>query len=175
MLEGSKGVPMTQAIEIISSAIVIGAGATAVMDLWAAFLRRCFGVSSLDFALLGRWIGHFPRGQFVHDSIGKAMPVRNERIIGWSAHYAIGVLFAALLLAVWGLEWTRRPILPPALIVSFATLVAPFFIMQPAMGAGLAASKVPHPNIARLRSIATHTVYGMGLYLSAWLLALVTS
>jgi hypothetical protein len=53
---------------------------------------------------LGRWIGHFPRDQFVHDSIGKAAALRNERIIGWSAHYAIGVLFAAVLVAVWGLN-----------------------------------------------------------------------
>src|SRR4051812_32322660 len=84
---------MAKAAEIISDAILIGIGATALIDLWAAFLRRCFGVSSLDFALLGRWIGHFPRGQFVHHNIRKAAPVRNERIIGWSAHYGIGVLF----------------------------------------------------------------------------------
>jgi hypothetical protein len=166
---------MPHAAEIISSAIVIGAGATAVMDLWAAFLRRCFGVSSLDYALLGRWIGHFPRGRFVHESIGKAASVRYERIIGWSTHYAIGVLFAAALLAIWGLEWARRPTLPPALIISSVTLVAPLFVMQPAMGAGIAASKTPRPNIARLRSIVTHTVYGIGLYLSASLKVLLTS
>jgi hypothetical protein len=62
---------MKQAAEIITYAIVIGAGAIAVMDLWAAFLRRGFGVSSLDYALLGRWIGHFPRGQFVQRVSGR--------------------------------------------------------------------------------------------------------
>ena len=165
---------MARAAEIISYAIVIGAGATALMDLWAAFLRR-YGVSTLDYALLGRWIGHFPRGQFVHESIGKAAPVRYERIIGWSAHYAIGVLFATVLVGIWGLEWARRPTLAPALTISSLTLVAPFFVMQPAMGAGIAASKTPRPNIARLRSIVTHTVYGIGLYLSAWLRSLLTS
>ena len=76
---------------------------------------------------------------------------------------------------IWGLEWARRPTLVPALIISFVTLVAPFLVMQPAMGAGIAASKTPRPNMARLRSIATHTVYGIGLYISAWLRALVTS
>jgi hypothetical protein len=151
---------MARAAEIISYAIVVGAGATAVMDLWAAFLRR-YGVSTLDYALLGRWIGHFPRGQFVHESIGKAAPVRYERIIGWSAHYAIGVLFAAAPVAILGFEWVRRPTLAPALIISFVTLVAPFFVMQPATGAGIAASKTSRPDIARLRSIATHTVYGV--------------
>ena len=165
---------MTQLVEIIPYAVVIGIGATAVMDSWALFLRRGYGVASLDLALLGRWIGHFPRGRFVHASIGKAPPVPYERIIGWSAHYGIGILFAAVLLALWGLEWARRPTLAPALIISSVTLAAPFLVMQPAMGAGFAASKTPRPNIARLRSVVTHTVYGIGLYLSAWVRALLT-
>lgn len=155
-------------VESITHAIVIGAGATAVMDLWAACLRRFWRVPSLDYALLGRWIGHFPGGRFMHERIASAEPVRHERIIGWSAHYAIGIVFAALLLLVWGPEWLERPTLLPALIVSSGTLVAPFLIMQPAMGAGIAASKTARPHVARLRSLVTHTVYGVGLYVSAW-------
>jgi hypothetical protein len=160
-------------LEIIIYAIVIGTGATAIMDLWLALLRR-WGVPSLDYALLGRWIGHFPRGRFRHENISSAGPIHHERIIGWSAHYGIGIFFAALLLAIWGPGWLERPTLGPALIVSSVTLVAPFLIMQPAMGAGVAASKTPRPHVARLRSLATHTVYGVGLYASAWLWILVS-
>jgi Protein of unknown function (DUF2938) len=149
--------------------VAIGLGATAMMDLWAQFLWRGFRVPSLDYALLGRWIGHSARGRFMHESIGKAAPVRYERIIGWTAHYTIGVAFAALLLGISGPEWLDRPTLVPALTVSSATLIAPFFVMQPAMGAGIAASKTPRPNAARLRSVITHTVYGLGLYASAWM------
>jgi len=156
------------ALAIVGHAIVIGVGATAVMDLWAAFLRRCFRVKSLDYALLGRWIGHLLHGRVRHESIGHAAPVRHERIIGWSAHYTIGVTFAALLLAIFGLEWLDRPTLLQPLIVSSATLVAPFLVMQPAMGAGIASSRTPRPNVARVRSVVTHTVYGVGLYASAW-------
>lgn len=155
---------MEHALNLAAHAVVIGAGATMVMDLWAALLRRALGVASLDLALLGRWIGHFPRGRFRHERIALAAPIRGERLIGWSAHYTIGVMFAAVLLAVWGAEWLDRPTLMPALVVSWATLVAPFFVMQPAMGAGIASSKTPRPGPARLRSIATHTVYGLGLY-----------
>lgn len=155
----------------VAYAALIGAGATLVMDLWAALLRRYFGVRSLDFALLGRWIGHIPRGRFRHEDIGQAAPIRCERVIGWTAHYTIGAAFAALLLAIVGPDWLKRPTLLPPLAVSFATLVAPFLVMQPAMGAGIAASRAPRPNVARLRSVATHTVYGLGLYLTAWALA----
>ena len=162
------------ALGIVGHALVIGVGETAIMDLWATFLRRCYRVHSLDYALLGRWIGHFARGKFRHQNIGQAPPVRHERIIGWTAHYTIGIGFAAVLLAISGLEWLQRPSLIPPLIVSSATLVAPFFVMQPAMGAGFAASKTPRPHVARLRSVVTHTVYGIGLYATAWAWSLLT-
>ena len=165
---------MENALTITAHTVMIGVGATLVMDLWALLLRRCFGVASLDLALLGRWIGHFARGRFRHASIARAASVDNEHVIGWTAHYTIGVAFAALLLAIWGLEWLSRPTLIPALIVSSATLVAPFFVMQPAMGAGIAASRTPRPNAARLRSIVTHTVYGVGLYGFGWVWAVLT-
>jgi hypothetical protein len=93
-------------------------------------------------------------------------------LAGWCAHYAIGIIYAALLLAIWGLDWARHPTPLPALIVSLVALVAPFFIMQPGMGAGVAASKTPNPNAARLRSIVTHSVFGLGLYGSALFFAL---
>ena len=32
------------------------------------------------------------------------------------------------------------------------------------MGAGIAASKTTKPNQARLKSVVSHTVYGIGLY-----------
>jgi hypothetical protein len=119
--------------------------------------------------MLGRWFGHFPRGRFMHDNIAEASPIPGERIIGWIAHYAIGITWAALLLAVWGLDWARHPTPLPALIVGLATLVAPFFIMQPGMGNGILASKTPRPNVARLKSIVSHALYGIGLYGSALL------
>jgi hypothetical protein len=77
-----------------------------------------------------------------------------------------------LLLAIWELEWARQPTLLPALIIGVATVVAPFFLMQPGMGAGVAASKTPKPNAVRIRSLVTHAIYGVGLYLSGWFWAL---
>lgn len=146
---------------------VIGLGATAVMDLWALLQRRLFGVPSLDYALVGRWLGHFPRGRFRHEAIMAAPPVAGERALGWAAHYAIGMLFAALLIGVWGLEWVDDPTLGPALIIGVGSVVMPLFIMQPAFGAGLAASRTPQPNKARFRSLVAHASFGVGLYLAA--------
>lgn len=152
--------------EFVLRTLSIGVGATLVMDLWAAVLRR-LGVPSLDFALLGRWIGHLPDGQLIHQSIAKAPPVRGELILGWCAHYGIGISFAALLVSVFGLAWARSPSLWPALLIGIVTVVAPLLLLQPALGAGIASTNTPRPLFNSMKSVATHTVYGVGLYLAA--------
>ena len=84
--------------------VLIGIGATAVMDAWLLALRRR-GVPTLDLAFLGRWVGHLARGRFLHAAISRAEPVSGERALGWLAHYGIGIAFAALLAAAAGPDW----------------------------------------------------------------------
>ncbi len=153
-------------MEYVIRSIVIGAGATLTIDVWAALLRR-FGIASLNFALLGRWVGHLPRGRFVHDSIARAAPIAGERALGWATHYAIGVSFAGALIAIVGLKWARAPTLLPALILGVVTVAAPLLVLQPALGAGVASRRTPAPLFNSLKSLATHTVFGLGLYLTA--------
>ena len=149
------------------AALLIGGGATLFMDLWAALQKRLLGVPSLSYTLVGRWIGHLWLGRFSHENIAAAPAVKGETALGWFAHYAIGVVFAAMLLAVWGIEWARNPTPGPALLVGVATVAAPFLILQPAMGAGIAARKTPRPNVSRFRSFVAHISFGIGLYLAA--------
>jgi hypothetical protein len=158
---------MNETFEFAIRAAMTGIGATIVMDLWGLAATRALRFPPLDFTLVGRWLGHMRHGRFRHDSIARAAPVAGERVIGWTAHYVIGVGFAALLLALYGLDWARRPTLLPALIVGLATLAAPFFLMQPGMGAGIAASRTPNPGEARMRSVWNHLFFGAGLYVSA--------
>jgi hypothetical protein len=144
----------------------VGAGATLVMDAYALVLRR-LRVPMLDMALIGRWAGHVARGTWFHAAIAKAPPVPGERALGWLVHYAVGVAFAALLVAVAGTGWLHAPRLGPALAVGVATVLAPWLVMQPAMGAGIASARTPTPWKNRLRSLANHAVFGAGLYLAA--------
>lgn len=154
-------------------AVLIGAGATIIMDAWGIVQRRLLGIAPLDYALVGRWIMYLPRGRFRHEPIAASPPVPGERIIGWTAHYLTGIAFAGLLLAIWGMEWSRHPTPVPALAVGVGTIVLPFFIMQPGMGAGIAASRTQRPNAARLRSLVTHGVFGLGLYAAGWIASVV--
>ena len=149
-------------------AILIGAGATAFLDLWSAARARFFASPQPDYGLVGRWLAHLARGQFFHTAIAKSAPVAGERVIGWTAHYLIGIAFAALLLRLWGVAWLQQPTLGPALIVGVATVAAPLLILQPGMGAGIAASRTPHPVAACFQSLLMHTAFGLGLYLAGW-------
>jgi hypothetical protein len=162
-------------MDYIACILLIGIGATAITDLWAGARKRLLGVASPNYGLVGRWIAWIPRGRFFHDAISATPAARGERVIGWMIHYLIGVAFAALLPAIWGLEWMRQPALLPALLVGIGTVAAPFFVMQPAMGAGIAASRTPRPTAARLQSLATHAIFGLGLYASGLLVSLVFS
>lgn len=155
----------------ILDAIVMGLGATACIDLWVAFLRRAFGVRSLDYCLLGRWILHMP-GRLVHDRIADARAKGSECAIGWIAHYSIGVAFALLFVLLMGKEWLARPTVLPAAAFGMATVVVPFVTIQPGIGLGIASSRSPRPNAARLKSAVTHAVFGLGLYLTGLLLNL---
>ncbi|RQT17856.1 DUF2938 domain-containing protein [Burkholderia contaminans] len=157
--------------DVLPDLLLIGTGATLVMDLWALFRRRAFGIPSLDYALVGRWIGHMMHGRFRHASIVAAAPVPGERTLGWIAHYTIGIAFTALPLLIAGPAWIDAPTPLPALVTGLVSVVAPFFVMQPAFGFGIAASRTPQPGVARRRSLITHLSYGVGLYLAAYALA----
>ncbi|MGY3694886.1 hypothetical protein ACVIGA_004966 [Bradyrhizobium sp. USDA 3240] len=163
---------MADAVEFATSAVLIGAGATVVMDVWGIARKRLLGIPSLDYALVGRWLGHLASGRLRHDRIAASLPVAGERVIGWAAHYLIGIGFAGVLLAIFGLAWARQPSIAPALMVGIGSVAAPFLVMQPAMGAGIAASRTPGPWAARLQSLLTHAVFGVGLYAAGWLVSL---
>jgi hypothetical protein len=159
---------MEKVMDYLTSSLVIGTGATAVMDLWSIARKRLLGVPSADYGLVGRWFAHMARGKFRHERIAAAPPVPGEHLIGWTAHYLVGIAFAAMLLAIWGVDWARYPTLAPALIIGIGSVAAPFLLMQPGMGAGLAARRTPRPAAARLQSLLTHAFFGLGLYAAGW-------
>ncbi len=151
----------------LPGAIAIGIGATLVMDLWNLFLKRAFHIPSLDYCLLGRWVLHLPDGRFRHASIAAAARKPFECPVGWMAHYTIGVLLAVGLVLLTSGHWLAQPTLMPALLYGIATVVFPFFILQPSLGLGIAGSRTANPAQARVKSLMTHVVFGVGLYLCA--------
>jgi hypothetical protein len=149
------------------TAVAVGIGATFILDLWGWLLALAFKMTPPNYCLVGRWLLHMPAGRFAHEDIGAASAKPFECPTGWIAHYALGVIFALAFVALASAQWLQAPTLPPALAFGVITVVVPFFVMHPAFGLGVAASKTPNPNQGRLRSLAAHAVFGCGLYLSA--------
>ena len=148
-------------------AMAVGLGATLVMDVWSIFLKRAFNIPLPNYCFVGRWLRYMPEGIFRHSSIAAAPQKSAECTVGWIANYAIGGLFAVLLVLLASPQWLQEPTFLPAMALGLATVALPFFVMQPSFGLGMAASKMPNPTQARLRSLMNHAVFGIGLYISA--------
>ncbi|WP_420548557.1 DUF2938 domain-containing protein [Curvivirga sp.] len=152
-------------------AALIGIIATIIMDIWALFLKAAFNIVGLNYGMVGRWIGHIFNGKLTHQGIGKSSKIAGESIIGWVSHYVIGILFAAMLVLIWG----SSPTFIQSLIIGISTIVFPFFLMQPCFGMGIAGSNLPKPNNARLKSLITHFIFGLGLYLGGFTTKIILS
>jgi len=107
-----------------------------------------------------------PSGTFRHASIGAAGQKPFECTVGWIAHYSIGVTLALVFVVLVSSEWLARPTLLPVLSYGLGTVVFPFFVLQPLLGLGVASSRAHNPTQARLKSLMTHSVFGVELYVS---------
>jgi hypothetical protein len=162
---------MENEIRLVFSGLIVGIGATALLDFWTIFQKKVFSAPPPNWCAVGRWIGYLPRGQFSHQSIAKTPSIKGECLIGWATHYVIGIAFGAILFLLMGADWARQPSLYPELTFGLLTVLFPFFILQPGLGMGIAASKTPNPNQVRLRSLLNHFIFGVGLYLCTLILA----
>ena len=153
----------------LTSAVLMGLGATLTFDLWGLFLKQAFQIPPSNICLVGRWLRYMPEGTFQHANIGSSPRKSAECAVGWIAHYSIGVIFALVFVALAGNVWLQQPTPLPAVAFGLVTVLAPFFIMQPLFGLGFAASKTQKPTQARLRSLMNHAAFGVGLYLFAGL------
>lgn len=151
-------------------AVLLGIGATALLDLWALLLNALFKLPTPPWHLVGRWFAGMPQGTFIHPrGIGQSPAVANELRIGWIMHYVVGIVFAGAVLLLWGVQWVHAPSFGPALIVGLVTVGAGWFILQPGMGVGIACSRAAQPNLARAQNVIGHVVFAIGLYGTALL------
>lgn len=148
---------------------LIGIVATVCMDVWAAIAKHVLKLPTADWAMVGRWFGHIPRGTLAHHPISASPPITNELALGWIGHYVIGVVYGVAYLYIVKGILVGEPSLLSGIGFGIATLFAPWLIMQPAMGVGVFASRAPRPAIMRLTNFSMHAVFGASLYLG-WLL-----
>jgi len=148
----------------------MGIIATAVMDVWLAFLKRVFDLPTTNWAMVGRWFGHLPGGKFIHRPIGSSDAIKNEEALGWLLHYVIGIVYAYVYLGIIVIKTLSGPTILSALIFGLATVLVPWFVLQPGLGLGILARMAPKPNLIRAISLSVHSIFGLSLYFG-WLVS----
>ena len=148
---------------LVMNMVVAGVFATVVLDIWQRVLHVATGIPPTNWGMVGRWVGHLP-GRVFHDAIGEAAPVGAEAQIGWGFHYAVGVVYGVALAAIMGPAWLAAPTFFPAWVFSILMVGFGWFLLQPGLGLGWAASKTPEPWKVRGLNLAAHTVFALGLW-----------
>lgn len=154
-------------VEIVIAGAIMGVFGTAAMDLWTIALARFAAQSPPNWAMPGRWVVHLTQGTVFHDAIGEPARVPGELQIGWVFHYAVGIVYGIVLAMIMGTGWLAQPTFLPALIFSLLMVSFGWFLLQPGMGLGWAASKTPNPWKVRIMNLAGHTVFALGLWAGA--------
>lgn len=155
----------------ILQACAAGFVATVVLDLWQRLLFAVTGIPPANWALIGRWFAHLPRGRFIHRPIADSAAVPGELALGWGMHYLVGLVygFAYVGLMVYGLD--RPPSLVNGAVFGAASVVIPWFILQPGLGIGVMGRCARNPAVPILNAFTSHVIYGVALFAGTWLTA----
>ena len=148
---------------MIATGVVMGVLGTLAMDVWA-WVLGLMGQPKPNWAMPGRWLGHVFRGTLFHDDIGAAEPVAGELGLGWALHYGVGVLYGVVFVLLAGPGWVEDPSFLPLWAFSLLTIAAGWFLLQPGMGLGWAASRTPSPWKVRAMGLVAHTVFAVGMW-----------
>ena len=155
---------MNNELFLLPISVWVGIGSTLLLDGWNGVLKYMFKIPSLNMCFLGRWSLHIGRGKIVHHPIGASKSFENECLIGWITHYLIGVGLTCVFWEIVSPSWKINPTLGPALLFGILTLVFPLFVLQPALGLGVASTKTKHPIRSIVKSLFSHLVFGLGIY-----------
>jgi Protein of unknown function (DUF2938) len=160
--------------DLLIRAIIVGAVAVALFDLWGWTLQRFFGVRAQNWAILGKWLmAPFAPTRAAAPAGGPLSSTTAQKMLGTAVHLATGIVFAVGLLLLAGPSWASRPTPLPAIATGLGTIVFAWFVIMPALGHGPAASKTPFPGRVRALTIMAHFVFGIGFFLGALVATLV--
>ena len=129
---------------IVIEVIVIGVVAAAVLDIWQQIYRILFGTPITNWGMIGRWAAYIPKGQLVHENIGKTPAVPHEMALGWVVHYLVGIGYAVVYLFLMDVVIGTPPGFVSAMIFGIVSVSVTWFIIEPMLGAGFMASKTPN-------------------------------
>jgi hypothetical protein len=148
--------------------VIVGILSTVTMDAVAVIALRLGiagrGPRRTGPDLIGRWIGYLLQGKFRHTDILQTPPLRGELLLGFAAHYSIGIVLTLVYLGLLAVAHARPTALSAA-IYGTATTVLPWFVMFPSQGMGWLGRDAPGDVHLPRASLFNHIVFGLGIAL----------
>jgi hypothetical protein len=136
---------------------------TLVMDTLNYLFARTGLVLKIDVRMIGRMTVGWMRGRLRYDRPSQIEPHAYERLLGYLAHYAIGLILAAIFVLGWDQFMGGPPSPAWAIVYGFATTVISEFVVYPSMGLGICGRRSPDGIKAFLSPLANHLFYGLGM------------
>ncbi|MBW4331795.1 DUF2938 domain-containing protein [Stakelama sp. CBK3Z-3] len=157
---------------LILFSLVVGVGATAILDGFAKLSEYAFGITATNWAKVGQLLRRWSAGRFGAIVGDVPAPSPADGVVGWIFHYLVGILYAAALPIFWGMGFVHDPTPGPVVLIGFgASTLAGTMILMPAMGAGFAGSRLPN-RAARLGYlVVAHALFATAQYALACAIA----
>ena len=150
-------------MDLVVVTIAAGVLGTLVMDVLNHLVSQTGLLLKIDVRMIGRMSAGWLRGRFLYENPGQIEPHEHELILGYAAHYAIGLVLATVFVIGWD-QFISGPISPLlALFYGFATTVASEFFVYPSMGLGVCGRLSAEGIKAALSPLANHLFFGVGM------------
>jgi len=141
----------------------VGILACAVLDLWQRLLLLVAKIPPSNWAMVGRWLVFFLKNRvWVQNDLSEQAPLRNELFIGWGFHYLVAIAYALFYFFLFE-QGLMNFKLVDGLIFGLISVVVPWFLFMPAMGAGILGNKTNNPSLACVVALIAHTIFGGAL------------
>jgi hypothetical protein len=148
--------------------LIVGVLATLTMDAVAVIALRLGiagrGPRRTGPDLIGRWVGYLLRGKFSHTNIQQTPPLRGELVLGFAAHYLIGIVLTLVYVGLLVVAHATPTVLS-AVLYGTATTVLPWFLMFPSQGMGWLGWDAPGDAHLVRASLFNHIIFGLGIAL----------
>ena len=155
---------------IVLEVLVVGVAGAIGMDLGQRLMQLVLGWPPSNWAMIGRWALNLPKGKLVHEDIGEEEPMPNELAVGWVVHYLVSITYGGIYIFVTRVLLDAKLGFVPAVGFAIAIVLITWFVIQPMMGAGPAASKTPKPWVTRMHDLGSHFFYGVGMWVGGLLI-----
>tara|TARA_B100001540_G_C15707854_1_gene597063 strand:- start:551 stop:1024 length:474 start_codon:yes stop_codon:yes gene_type:complete len=148
-------------IEGIASGII----ATLMFDLFQLSLSYSYNINRSRWDLVGRYFAGFKKKKYFCENLENDEPIKNELIIGYVAHYFIGIIFGILYVSI-NILIFDTPSIFLAILIGFVTVLFGWCIMMPyAYNIGFFANKKEEWKQILIQNLIVHFIFGIGLYI----------